>query len=290
MITFTFGLLDTIMFMVSQFASATFVFDDNAPALPVICINIMNYYCPPFYVSSQDTISTLYAIIEKKCTCTPHEISVLFQGNIIPQFVDHQTVADIGLNEEWNEIQVVRKPDFVAMLEVVSGISNSEQIPWIEQATDCLFDFSSIHCQNEFESGTGLHWDDRGKLFRVDLSHLNLTGSIGVESLPQSVKTLDLSFNDLDNLNLNGLRSKSVERLNIEHNRRCHVNTNVFESESARTLSLRELQVSSDQIFVDSKSKNSEITKLMSNQRILNVLIVDGVHMTRNLVLWDWKL
>ena len=254
------------MFMVNHFASATFVSDDNGP---MILINIMNYYCPPFYVSPQDAVSTLYAVIEEKFTFSPNDISILFKGNIIPKFVGHQSIGDIGLNEEWNDIQIVRKPDFVAMLEVVSGISNLEQIPWIQQATDCLFDFSSIRCQNGFDFG------------RVDLSHLDLMGYINIESLPQSVRTLDLSFNDLDNFNLNGLCSKSVERLNIEHNRRWHVNTNIFESESPRSLSLRALQVSSDQIFVDSKSKSAQITRFMSNQRILNVLIVDGVHMTR---------
>ena len=90
---------------------------------------------------------------------------------------------------------------------------------------------------------------DNGNLIGVDLSDLNLIGIINLESLPPTGRSLDLSFNDLDTLNLDGLRGKSVERLNVEHNARCHINTECFTAESEHKLPLKVLQLSTNQIF-----------------------------------------
>ena len=99
---------------------------------------------------------------------------------------------------------------------------------------------SANRCQNISQFGRGLVSDQNGNLVDLDLSGLNLIGTIYLRALSQTVRSLDLRFNDLDNLNLSGLRDKSLKKLNVEHNRRCHVNTESFNLELGHTLPIWE--------------------------------------------------
>ena len=204
---------------------------------------------------------------------------------------------DIGFDQtltfwEWTrsarnirtEQSMIPRPEFVLLLEMVSDIENKESIPWFECAMQCLYDSSANDYLIASQLGTGLVCDDIGDLIRIDLSDLSLTGTIHLESLPQTVRSLDLSFNDLDTLNLEALRGKGLRRLSVERNDRLRLNMNVFDSDLGRNLSLRTLQLSFNQIFpeiVDSKLKLYKIQKLMDNHRTLNVMIVDGVSIPR---------
>ena len=95
------------------------------------------------------------------------------------------------------------------------------------------------------QNDNGLYFDgdDNNHLIGIDLSHLNLIGKLNLRSLPQTVRSLDLSFNDLTNLNFGGLNGKSLQKLNIAHNERCYLNVvAVFEFESGRNIALQILE------------------------------------------------
>ena len=219
----------------------------------------------PFVIGQNDLVSALYNMISANVSfeTASRGISIIFRNKIILNYLDdHRTITDIGMNEALHDIEIILKPDFVAILEMVMNVNNRQQIPWLVGIMSCLSDVSANQqnqCQNLSKFGKGLYCDNNGNLIGMDLSHLNLTGKIHLESLPPTVRSLDLSFNDLETLNLEGLRGKSMERLNVEHNPRCHINTECFHSSD---LNIKELQLSSNQIFpwiMDLKMKRERI-------------------------------
>lgn len=193
---------------------------------------------------------------------------------------------------------------------MIIDLKNVDNIPWLVGAMCCLSDSYQYPrestkeareqsprnplenpmdrmtlCQNHSRLGSGLEFDTNGTLIGVDISHLNLTGNLHLESLPKSVRSLDLSFNDLNTLNLTGLKGKSLEILNVEHNVRCHINTECISIESwynsneSSHFTIRELQVSSNQIFPwieDSKTKINRIRSDLCRHQNL-VVVVDGI-------------
>ena len=235
----------------------------------------------PFVIGPNDTVSSLYQAVNARINATC-EISIVFGGKIILNLAnDYRSVTAVGMNEILNDIQIIRKPDCVSLLEMVDGVINKEQIPWFNQATECLSDPSSNRCQNVCRFGHGLECDDSGNLIGIDLSHLNLTGSIRLESLPSSVEALDLSFNDLNTLDLDALRGKSLEKLNVEQNGRCRMNTKCFYNDSGPSLPLRELQVSIYQTLPwVTKHIRTNNWFYHQDQRTLNVLTVDGARLS----------
>ena len=252
----------------------------------------------PFVLDPNGTVSELYDAIKDKIfyVTATRGISIIFGGRVILEFMDdHRTISDIGMNSTFNDIQIIQKPIFVALLEMVSHVMNVRNIPWIQSAWDCLSDSSANHCQNVSEFGRGLHCDDNGNLIAVDLSHLNLSGIIHLESLPQTVRSLDLSFNDFSTLNLSALTGKSVEILNVEHNARCHINTEYFSPDSEQIVSIKELQLSSNQIFpwiTDSECKTERIKHWLNSQQAVQRIIVDGTVMYREkrLISLHWRM
>ena len=252
----------------------------------------------PFVIEPNDTISTLYDVIGTKVSSlvASRGLSIIFGGKLILNEFNHRrTIMDIGMNETSNDIQIIRKPDFVALLEMTSDIDNKESIPWFDRAMQCVFSPLTNQCINTSDLGRGLHCDDNGILIAVALSHLNLTGTINLESLPQSVRSLDLSFNDLMTLDLDGLRGKSVVILNVENNRRCHINTECFSAErfqlnleKERIWTISELRVSSNQIFpwiTDPMDKDKRIKNWLNGQDHLARIIVNRSRMYRR-----WRL
>ena len=232
----------------------------------------------PFTIGMNDTISSLYAMVNNKLS---RRNSIIFGNTIILELVgDHRTVSDIGMHEGSNHMQFIQKPDFVALLEMVSNIENKKSIPWFGRAMLCLSDSSS---NDWFESGGGLYYDSNNNLITVDLSHLNLTGALHLASLPPTVRSLDLSFNDLHSLNLEELRGKSVERLNVENNPRCHINTECFQPEQERTLSIKVLQCAFDQIFpwiTNLEAKHNRIRNWLDYHPNVDLLVVDRVSLS----------
>ena len=215
-------------------------------------IQIINLYCPLFFAQSDKTVSSLYNIVRIKCPAIKStvDISIIFKGHILLNVADdYQTLGSIGMHCELNEIQVIGKSDFVALLETIDDIDNKENIPWFNQAMSCLSDLSTTQCRTLSSFGRRINYDDAGKLNGIDLSHLNLTGRIHLESLPLTVRSLDLSFNDLYTDNLKGLRRKSLERLNVEHNQRCHINTALWSPQFGYDFPAQILQISGHQIF-----------------------------------------
>lgn len=206
---------------------------------------------------------------------SPTDFAIVFEEII--QINDNRMITEIGINEDSNEIQLIRKPDFVSLLEMVKDIENKRSISWFKRAMEWLSDFSAKHCRDLCQLGEGLRCNGCGTLVRIDLSHLNLIGVIHLESLPQSVRTLDISFNDLRSLNLDGLRGKSVNELNIESNDRIRIETHVFEVESGNKLALRRLRLSPNQIV----QNIADLEQWMRRQRTLNILIVDDVPLYR---------
>ena len=246
----------------------------------------------PFVIEPNETVSALYDAVRDQISyvTASRGISIIFGGKIILEFIDdHRILSDIGMNCTLNDIEIIQKPIFVAMLEMVCDVINIGNIPWFHRALDCLSDSSANQCQNVCHFGRGVDWDHNGNLIGVDLSRLNLTGTIHLESLPQSVRSLDLSFNDLDTLNLSALTGKSVKKLNVEHNPRCHINTahfNEFPLESGTALSIRELQISSNQMFpwiTDLNQKRERILHWLNNQLSVERIIVDGELLSREI-------
>ena len=244
----------------------------------------------PFVIKSNDTVRVLYSTISARVSHTSSPgISIIFNGKIILNFInDHRTIKDIGMTNTMNDIQVIHKPDFAALLEMISDIDNIQNIPWLLHAMDCVnhpLENDWLNGINGSDFGESLVFDENGTVTAVDLSQLNLTGTIHLESLPQSIRSLDLSFNDLDTLNLNGIRGKSLEKLNLEHNHRCHINTECFLSDSRHNLTITELTLSSNQIFpwiTDFKDKCCHIQRLIDRHSTLDQVIIDGLPIFRS--------
>ena len=245
----------------------------------LIPITVINYYCPSLSIQSNDTIPALYDTIHAKLP-SMQDISIVFRDKILLNVPsDCRTMHHIGISVDSNEIQIIKKMDCTALLETVSALGNTDNIPWFNQAT---------HCIPAYHMREGVKCNDTGHIIIVDLSHLNLTGTVHLKSLPQSVRSLDLSFNDLLTLNLDELNGKSLEILNVEHNKHYRVNTNCFESESAPNLLLRVFQISSNQIFpeiTDLKQKDIQIRKWLSRYQKSKIarLVVDGVKIYRGI-------
>ena len=240
----------------------------------------------PFVIDDDDTVSSLYQWAKDQVEEPDNRgISIVFNHNIILKLQDdRRQLSDIGMDFAVNNIFLIQKPKFVALLEMVHGIRNFWNIPWHNEAMQCLSESSANQCrfQKVSQFGAGLECDEKGDLIGVDLSHLNLTGSIHLESLPQTVRSLDLSFNDLDSLNLKELRGKSLERLNVENNIRCHIGTECFGGKSGNNLILKEVQLSSNQIFPWISSFGEKMLKIkrwLSLQNTLNEVIMDGMSM-----------
>ena len=237
-----------------------------------------------FWLYPNAKVSALYQSIREKVTA-PYEISIVFADKVILNLVDDdRTVSKIGMNETHHDITIIRKPDYVALLEMVIDIDNVEDIPWLNEIMDILSqpDVSANRCHHLSQLGHALKCDHNGHLIELDLSHLNLSGSIHLEMMPQTVLSLDLSFNDFDSLDLNELRGTSLEKLNVENNRRCLIDTKCFQSDMYASLGdrlpLRELQLSSYQIVPwDTKHHGMNNWFYHRDQRTLRVLIVDGV-------------
>ena len=254
-----------------------------------IPINVINHYSSPLYFSPSDTASSLYDIITRKCPrfVSPHGISTIFKGKIILNAInDHRSICDIGISKEMNDIQIIEKPDIATLSEMVSDISNIHDIPWFDQAMHRISDMSSNRWRSVCDLDDRLHCDANEHLIGIDLSHLNLTGTVHLKSLPQSVKTLDLSLNDLLTLNFDELRGKSLERLNMEHNVRFQVNTDrngpIPESEEHRLW--RTLQLSSNQIhptMTDSRAKRFRIQNWLYRQQNFDELVLNGKRIPR---------
>ena len=234
------------------------------------------------YVKSLHTVSSLYETVKTKCSRvqSPHDIAIIVDGKIILNLIDdRRTIADIGITEESNDIQIIQKPMFVALLEMVADVGNIENIPWFNQANQCLSDPSANDCGAAFAIQQRLHYDVDGNLIVIDLSHLNLTGTIHLESLPQTVKTLDLSFNDLITPKFPRSRGKSLEKLNIERNNQIQLDTKYVKRIFSRNGSSRTLQLSSNQIFpsiIGLRSKYSRLRHWLYHQQMFDVLVLDG--------------
>ena len=240
----------------------------------------------PFVIHANDTVSALYDMIKAKVSyvVASRGISIVFGGKIILNFSnDHRKIEDIGMYGTLNDIQIIPKPDFAALLEMVSGISNIQNIPWLINAMQSLSDQNV----SKFLFGRGLEYDENGNLIGIDLSHLNLTGSIHLESLPSTVRSLDLSFNDLDFLHFDGLRGKSLEKLNVEHNKRCYLNIDrlcALIAETEHIPIINELKLSSNQIFpriTDAKEKDIRLRNCLFRHKVMVRMIVDGVEIVR---------
>ena len=240
----------------------------------------------PFLINPDETVSSLYRDINKIVSASCDK-SIVFNGKIILNLAnDDRLVTSIGMTNTFNDIQIICKPDCVALLEMVVDVDNIESIPWFMHAVDCLSDPSA----NGFH-GEGLQFDLNGKLIEIDLSHLNLTGDIHLEWMPQSVLSLDLSFNDLTKIGLEELSGKSLLKLNLEENRQWRLNTYGFRPDRDRSdciaegLPVEELHISSYQIFPWIKERNcihNQIKNWFQTQSILNIgiLIVDKVRLS----------
>ena len=239
----------------------------------------------PLVIHLDDTVSSLYQGINARINA-PHEISIICNDKIILNLPgDHRIVTDIGINETFKEIHIMEKPDFARLLEMVVDVDDIENIRWLNQAHECLFDSSADHCQNVCEFGKGLDCDGNGNLIRISLYNLNLSGTIHLEPMPQTVRALDISYNDLHEINLCGLRGKSLDRLNVEHNKRWCIHTESFRSGLGRTsdsIEIREFRMSSNQMFpwiTDSKGNRDRIRNWFRGQEDLKVndLIIDRI-------------
>ena len=241
----------------------------------------------PFVIHLDDTVSNLYQNINARIK-TPYKISIIVNNKIILNLVDdHRIVTDIGMHETFKEIHIIEKPDYVALLEMIVDVDGIENIPWFNQAHQCLFESSADQCQNVCEFGEGLDCDDNGNVIKINLSHLKLGGTIHLEPMPQSVRVLDVSYNDVNIMNLCGLRGKSLDKLNVEHNIRWHINTECFRSESGSysdSIEIKEFYMSSIQMFpwiTESKDRTNRITNWFRSQEDfkVNVLFIDRIWM-----------
>ena len=262
-----------------------------------ITVNVLENDCAPIIVGPSHTVTSLYDLLYAQCACSPREddIRITFEGKIILKLInDHRTIKDIGISKERNEIGIIEVPDYVALLEMVVDIDNMERIPWFNGAVRSLSDYSDSsakHCQSVSHYGRGLDYNDKGFLVLIDLSHLNLKGIIHVGSLPRTVETLDLSFNDLSTVNLNGLNGlncKSLKRLHIEHNDKLEVdidhNNYRFPDSVAAVTPSRTLKLSSNQIFAstsDLREKKFRIQTWLYRQPYFDRLILDGKRILR---------
>ena len=267
------------------------------PEVHSITVIILENDCAPIIVESSHTVTSLYDLLCEKCQYSPQEddIRITFEGKIILKLVnDHRTIKDIGISKERNEIGIIEVPDYVALLEMVVDIDNMERIPWFNGAVRSLSDYSDSsakHCQSVYHYGRGLDYNDKGYLILIDLSHLNLKGTVHLGSLPRTVETLDLSFNDLSTVNLdglNGLNCRSLKRLHIEQNDKLEVNTDHnnyrFLHSVTAVAPSRTLRLSSNQIFAstsDLREKKFRINTWLYRQPYFDRLILDGKRIPR---------
>lgn len=246
-----------------------------------IPIHITNHPCPPLLVSSTAPLRTLYnQTIDAKCLnisnqSAPNGISIIFRDMVLANLRrDFRLISDIGINAKHNEIQVISKPVVVCLLEMILGISNRERIPWFEHAISCVSAPSSNH--NTVCSNSGLSYDSNGTLIGINLSNLGLIGDLNIGSLPHTVRSLDISSNDLNTFQLHGFGGKSLEILRVQNNNKWIIERRLF----GEDIPLKSLYVSSDQIFpwittLNSK-KRRRITRWMNTMPFLERMIVDN--------------
>ena len=219
----------------------------------LIPIDSINYYIPPLFFQSNDTIQSLYDTINRKIpSVSPaHKISIIFKERILLNLVnDNRTIRDFGFCNESNDIQIIEKPDCVALLEMLGGITNIRNIPWIDDLFHCISDPSATNWRTISQSEKRLEFDDNGHLIAINLCCLKLTGTVHLESMPQSVRSLDLSFNDLDSLNLDELRGE-LDRLNVEMNRRCQLISRHSDPRFGHNLPIKVLRISSNVLIIN---------------------------------------
>lgn len=185
---------------------------------PVIMVTVSNHLCPMIYVYADSTVRALYDVVKTihcpdiRCMEEPKGISIIFQDRIL--LSSDWKLIEIGFCGEMgvsNHIQVIPKPAFVSLLEMVSGITNKWQIPWYPMATHYLSDPRAL--QND-----PLIWDC------FNLSHFGLKGTVNLDAVPQSVIALDLSYNDLHTIKWSGdIGPRHLKSLNIQNNKRLRV-------------------------------------------------------------------
>ena len=205
-------------------------------------------------VQSNESVSTLHDMLREQLpsTISSREISIIFQERLILNVVnDHRTLKYIGISATSNCIQIIRKPDFAALLEMISDIINMQDIPWFDSASYCISNPFSTECRSVCHFGNGLQCDVQGLLIGIDLCCLKLTGTVHLESMPQSVRSLDLSFNDLETLDLDGLAGKSLDRLNVEMNRQCRLHSKLGDPRFGHNLPIKVLRISSNLLIID---------------------------------------
>lgn len=71
---------------------------------------------------------------------------------------DQRSIADVGITDKASGIQIIEKPMFAALLEMVADVSNVENIPWFDQAMQSL---SVPHRTNYYYRGSGLEFDGK---------------------------------------------------------------------------------------------------------------------------------
>ena len=250
-------------------------------ATNVIPIDVINYYCPSLSIQSNATISDLYGLLNTAINLD-HAISIIFNERVLLNLVnDDRNITTFGISAQSNAIQIIKKPDYVALLEMVSEIKNIGNIPWFNQAMECLSDPSANHCDTILKSEHVFRYDPDGNLIKIDVSNLKLIGTIRMLSLPQSVRVLDLSFNDLYALNLDELKGKTLKRLNVHHNDRIHISTECFYEKPGYNLPIRVLRLSSNQILPWISNPVEKYKRLKEwffhrDQRTLNAVVMDG--------------
>ena len=220
----------------------------------MIPINVINYYCPSLSVRSNESISTLYHLLHDRISSiiSSGEISIIFQERVILNLNnDHRSLKSIGISATSNSIQIIRKPDVAALLEMISETRNSQNIPWFDRASYCIVNPFSTECRSVCQLGSGLHCDSEAHLIGIDLCHLDLGGTVHLESLPQTVRSLDISFNDFETLDLDGLAGKSLDRLNVEMNRRCRLHSKLGDPRFGHNLPIKVLRISSNLLIID---------------------------------------
>ena len=105
-----------------------------------------------FSIGDDDTVSLLYQWAKKQVEDPDNRgISIVFDHNIIIELKDDsRSLNDIGMNSASNDILIIQKPDFVALLEMVHDIKNIGNIPGYKQAKECLSGSSAK--QSEWQS------------------------------------------------------------------------------------------------------------------------------------------
>ena len=155
----------------------------------------------------------------------------------------------IGITDKSDEIQIIPKPDFAALLKVISDIRNKENILQFDRASYRTSDASSFKCHRVSQFGRALDRNANGSLVDMDSSDLDLTGTIRLESVPQRAHSMNISFKDFETLDHDGLGSK-LDKLNVEW--REDVNSKRHAPRFGQYFSIKLLRISCNLLIIDS--------------------------------------